>query len=94
MTAFSSLNIIKSTLINKMNNEFLDDLMVLYVERTFADYISNDTVLAEFELSRVGRFRKINITLRIIQLLARKVTKLRNKMKQACHRIGMPISEE
>ncbi|CAM8914063.1 unnamed protein product [Rhodiola kirilowii] len=29
--AFSSLDIIKSTLRNKMNDEFLDDLMVLYV---------------------------------------------------------------
>ncbi|CAM8902082.1 unnamed protein product [Rhodiola kirilowii] len=51
--AFSSLNIIKSTLRNKMNEEFLDDLMVLYVERTFADCISNDVVIAEFEMSGV-----------------------------------------
>ncbi|KAL9664524.1 hypothetical protein QQ045_019928 [Rhodiola kirilowii] len=55
--AFSSMNIIKSTLRNKMNDEFLDDLMVLYVERTFADYISNDDVIAEFEMSGVHRVK-------------------------------------
>ncbi|KAL9691969.1 hypothetical protein QQ045_012397 [Rhodiola kirilowii] len=55
--AFSSMNIIKSTLRNKMNDEFLDDLMVLYVERTFADYISNDAMIAEFEMSGVHRVK-------------------------------------
>ncbi|CAM8954214.1 unnamed protein product [Rhodiola kirilowii] len=55
--AFSSMNIIKSTLRNKMNDEFLDDLMVLYVERTFADCISNDAVIAEFEMSGVRRVK-------------------------------------
>ncbi|CAM8956601.1 unnamed protein product [Rhodiola kirilowii] len=55
--AFSSMNIIKSTLRNKMNDEFLDDLMVLYVERTFANYISNDVVIAEFEMSGVRRVK-------------------------------------
>ncbi|KAL9668272.1 hypothetical protein QQ045_002651 [Rhodiola kirilowii] len=55
----SLLNIIKSTLINKMNNEFLDDLIVLYVERTYADYISNDAVIVEFEMSGVRRFLPI-----------------------------------
>ncbi|KAL9674084.1 hypothetical protein QQ045_030353 [Rhodiola kirilowii] len=54
---FSSLNIIKSTLRNKMNDEFLDDLMVLYVERTFADCISNDVVIAEFEMTGVRRVK-------------------------------------
>ncbi|KAL9682582.1 hypothetical protein QQ045_014384 [Rhodiola kirilowii] len=49
--AFSSINIIKSKLRNKMNDELLDDLMVLYVERTFSDCISDDDVISEFEMS-------------------------------------------
>ncbi|KAK9676158.1 hypothetical protein RND81_11G058300 [Saponaria officinalis] len=48
--AFSSMKIIKSRLRNKMNDEFLDDLMVLYIERKYADNIENDEVIAEFEL--------------------------------------------
>ncbi|CAM8929398.1 unnamed protein product [Rhodiola kirilowii] len=49
--AFSAMNIIKSDLRNKLSDEFMDDLMVLYIERTFTDYISNDDVIAEFEMS-------------------------------------------
>ncbi|CAM8986774.1 unnamed protein product [Rhodiola kirilowii] len=49
--AFSSMKIIKNNLRNKMSNEFLDDLMVVYIERTFIDCISNDDVIAEFEMS-------------------------------------------
>ncbi|KAL9682387.1 hypothetical protein QQ045_014184 [Rhodiola kirilowii] len=48
--AFSSMKIIKSDLRNKLSDEFLDDLMVLYIERTFTDCISNDDVIAEFEM--------------------------------------------
>ncbi|XP_074270944.1 uncharacterized protein LOC141594855 [Silene latifolia] len=55
--AFSSMNIVKSKLRNKMNDEFLDDLMVLYIERTFADSINNDDVVSEFELSGSRRVK-------------------------------------
>ncbi|XP_074266379.1 uncharacterized protein LOC141589644 [Silene latifolia] len=55
--AFSSMNIIKNKLRNKMNDEFLDDLMVLYIERTFAGTINNDDVIAEFELSGTRRVK-------------------------------------
>ncbi|PRQ19972.1 hypothetical protein RchiOBHm_Chr7g0223071 [Rosa chinensis] len=34
-----------------MEDEFFDDLMVLYIEKEFADSIDNDSVIAEFELS-------------------------------------------
>ncbi|KAK9668541.1 hypothetical protein RND81_13G067900 [Saponaria officinalis] len=44
--AFSSMKIIKSKLRNKMNDEFLDDLMVLYIERKYAENIENDKVIA------------------------------------------------
>ncbi|XP_062011212.1 receptor-like protein 2 [Rosa rugosa] len=49
--AFSSMTIIKNKLRNKMEDEFFDDLMVLYIEKEFADSIDNDSVIAEFELS-------------------------------------------
>ncbi|XP_074290411.1 uncharacterized protein LOC141617134 [Silene latifolia] len=55
--AFSCMNIVKSILRNKMNDEFLDDLMVLYIERTFADSINNDDVVSEFELSGSRRVK-------------------------------------
>ncbi|KAL9670428.1 hypothetical protein QQ045_007980 [Rhodiola kirilowii] len=55
--AFSSMKIIKNNLRNKMNNEFLDDLMVIYIERTFIDCISNDVVIAEFEMSGPRRVK-------------------------------------
>ncbi|KAK9698019.1 hypothetical protein RND81_08G077200 [Saponaria officinalis] len=49
--AFSSMNIIKNKLRNRVNDEFFDDLMVLYIERTYVDNIENHDVIAEFELS-------------------------------------------
>ncbi|XP_074293418.1 uncharacterized protein LOC141620450 [Silene latifolia] len=55
--AFSSMNIVKSKLRNKMNDEFLDDLIVLYIERTFADSINNDVVISEFELGGSRRVK-------------------------------------
>ncbi|PRQ22643.1 putative HAT dimerization domain, ribonuclease H-like domain-containing protein [Rosa chinensis] len=55
--AFSSMNIIKSRLRNKMEDDFLDDLMVLYIEKEFADRIDNDSVISEFEVSGPRRVR-------------------------------------
>lgn len=49
--AFSSMSIIKSKLRNKMEDEFLDDSMVLYIEREYAESIDNDSVISEFEVS-------------------------------------------
>ena len=37
--AFSSMNIIKNKLRNKMEDEFLDDLMLLHIEKDFDDRI-------------------------------------------------------
>ncbi|XP_004305444.1 PREDICTED: zinc finger MYM-type protein 1-like [Fragaria vesca subsp. vesca] len=46
---FSSMNILKNKLRNKMEDDFLDDLMVLYIEKELADSIENDYVIEEFE---------------------------------------------
>ncbi|XP_062013863.1 uncharacterized protein LOC133730252 [Rosa rugosa] len=58
----SSMNIIKNKLRNKMEDEFFDDLMVLYIEKViiekeFADSIDNDSVIAKFEVSGPRRIR-------------------------------------
>ncbi|XP_062013984.1 uncharacterized protein LOC133730401 [Rosa rugosa] len=55
--AFSSMNIIKNKFQNKIEDEFLDELMVLYIEKEFADSIDNDSVIAEFEVSGPRRVR-------------------------------------
>ncbi|KAK9928234.1 hypothetical protein M0R45_025380 [Rubus argutus] len=55
--AFSSMNIIRNKLRNKIEDEFLDDLMLLYIEKEFADQIDNDSVIAEFEISGHRRVR-------------------------------------
>ncbi|XP_062021391.1 uncharacterized protein LOC133737947 [Rosa rugosa] len=55
--AFSAMNIIKNKLRNKMEDDFLDDLMVLNIEKEFADSIDNDSVIAEFEMSGPRRVR-------------------------------------
>ena len=54
---FSSMNIIKSRLRNQMEDDFLDDLMVLYIEKEFADSVDNNFVIQEFEVSGTRRVR-------------------------------------
>ncbi|XP_050376814.1 uncharacterized protein LOC126794199 [Argentina anserina] len=46
--AFSSMNILKTRLRNRMEDDFLDDLMVLYIEKEFVDSVHNDDVIEEF----------------------------------------------
>ena len=49
--------IIKNKLRNKMEDEFLDDLMLLHIEKEFVDQIDNDCVISEFEVSGPRRVR-------------------------------------
>ena len=44
-----SMNIIKNKLRNKIEDEFLDDCMVLHIEKEFAEAIDNDVVIEDFE---------------------------------------------
>ncbi|KAL6197977.1 hypothetical protein ACLB2K_027769 [Fragaria x ananassa] len=55
--AFSAMNIIKNKLRSKMGDDFLDDCMVLNVEKEYADSISNDEVIEEFETSSTRKVR-------------------------------------
>ena len=54
---FSSMNIIKNKLRNKIEGEFLGDFMVLHIEKEYADSISNDFVINKFEVSGTRRVR-------------------------------------
>ena len=47
--AFSAMNVIKTDLHNKMEDEFLSDAMMLYNERDIAATISTDSIIDDFE---------------------------------------------
>ncbi|PIA35272.1 hypothetical protein AQUCO_03600146v1 [Aquilegia coerulea] len=47
--AFSAMKLIKTLLRNKMDDEFLADLMVLHIEREYAKELDLDAVIKEFE---------------------------------------------
>ncbi|XP_050379600.1 uncharacterized protein LOC126796927 [Argentina anserina] len=47
--AFSSMNIIKNKLRNKIEEEFLDDCIVLHIEKEFAGAVDNEVVIKDFE---------------------------------------------
>lgn len=55
--SFSSMNIIKNKLRNKIEDEFLDDCMVLHIEKEFAEAIDNDSVIKEFEATGSRRVK-------------------------------------
>ena len=47
--AFSAMNVIKTDLCNKMEDEFLSDAMMLFIERDIAVTISTDSIIDNFE---------------------------------------------
>nr|XP_011463590.1 PREDICTED: uncharacterized protein LOC101309442 [Fragaria vesca subsp. vesca] len=47
--AFLAMNIIKNRLRSKMEDDFLDDCMVLHIEKEYADSIDNAVVIEDFE---------------------------------------------
>ena len=46
--AFSSMKFIKNRLRNKIENEFLTDCMIIYIERDFASSIDNNSIIDKF----------------------------------------------
>ncbi|KAK2641609.1 hypothetical protein Ddye_023372 [Dipteronia dyeriana] len=46
--AFSAMKLIKTTLHNKMEDEFLASCMMIYIEREFSDTIDPDMIIDEF----------------------------------------------
>ncbi|XP_052299699.1 uncharacterized protein LOC102614219 [Citrus sinensis] len=53
--AFSAMKLIKTTHRNKMENEFLSDCMVIYIEREIADNIDSDAIIDEFSFLKNRR---------------------------------------
>ena len=47
--AFSAMNVIKTDLRNKMEDEFLSDTMMLFIERDIAATISTDSIIDDFK---------------------------------------------
>lgn len=47
--AFSAMKLLKTDLRNKMEDEFLGDCMVIYIERQFAKNIDVNLVIDEFD---------------------------------------------
>ena len=46
--AFSAMNIIKTRLHNKMEEDFLTDFMLLYIEREITQFFSTDSIIDDF----------------------------------------------
>ena len=46
---FSSMNVIKTDFHNKIEDEFLSDAMMLFIERDIVATISMDSIIGDFE---------------------------------------------
>ncbi|XP_042415024.1 zinc finger MYM-type protein 1-like [Zingiber officinale] len=53
--AFSAMKLVKTALRNKMEEEFLTDSMVIYIERELAETIDNDIIINEFDSKKNRR---------------------------------------
>lgn len=53
--AFSAMNIVKTKLRNKIEDEFLTDSLMVYIEREVAATISIDSIIDRFRESKTRR---------------------------------------
>ena len=53
--AFSAMKLVKTALRNKMENEFLADSMIVYIEKEFADNINSDVITTYFNFLKNRR---------------------------------------
>jgi hypothetical protein len=53
--AFSAMNIIKTDLRNKMEDDFLTDCLVCYIEKDIFKSIDNEVILQHFQTMRTRR---------------------------------------
>ncbi|KAL7261681.1 hypothetical protein ACSBR1_000162 [Camellia fascicularis] len=62
---FSAMNIVKNRLQNRMGDEWMNDSLVVYIERDIFYGIDNDTIMERFQKmkTRRGQFNVIVITL-------------------------------
>jgi hypothetical protein len=54
--AFSAVNIVKTRLRNKMEDDFLTDSMLLYIEREITQSFSTDSIIDGFSNVKTCRF--------------------------------------
>ena len=47
--AFSAMKVVKTNLRNKMENDFLTDFLMLYIEKDIASTFSLDSIVDDFE---------------------------------------------
>ena len=47
--AFSAMKVVKTDLRNKMENDFLNDSLMLYIEKDIASTFSLDSIVDDFE---------------------------------------------
>lgn len=52
---FSAMKLVKSRLRNKMEDEFLRDCLIIYIEREIALKFSTDTLIDEFDARKRRR---------------------------------------
>jgi hypothetical protein len=50
--AFSAMNIIKTRLRNKIEDEFLTDSLMLYIEKEIAATLSTDSIIDDLEICK------------------------------------------
>ena len=53
--AFSTMNIVKTRLRNKMEDDFLTDSMLLYIEREITQSFSTDLIIDDFSNVKTRR---------------------------------------
>ncbi|KAL5844488.1 hypothetical protein ACOSQ3_010540 [Xanthoceras sorbifolium] len=55
--AFSAMKLIKTSIHNKMEQEFLANSMVIYIEREIAETIDSDFVIDKFDILKNRKIR-------------------------------------
>ena len=55
--AFSAMKIIKTRLRNKMEDDFLKDFMIVYIEKEIAQKFTTDAIIDDFYFSKQRRAR-------------------------------------
>jgi len=54
-TSFSAMSIVKTKLQNKMEDEFLNDSLVLFIEREVAENINLEEIVEDFKVAKDRR---------------------------------------
>jgi len=55
--AFSSMNFVKNRLRNRMGDRFMNDNLIVYVEKEISDSIDNEVIIERFQLMKTRRIQ-------------------------------------